>query len=328
MQILLRRKSISKENTDSQGLASASDVEKLTQRIPDLRNQIREAEECSHNIISTLKESWPKLEAASDNSNKIRDRILDALRKENDWIDKERFKDAESREAYIASVTNAIAKVKYLPDLSSSNKSVLNELGLALTRLASTISETRGSLAEIEDLLPRHESYELGMWYEEARKRTKLRPLYIGFFSILVIFIAFIVLSMTLWQGETGGYAWYTAIGQYAGLRFALLGAFTGVLWFLGKQISNQKRISEEYGHKETMMKSFRGFASKLSSMREAVTKSTAAVEAQRQEIIFNILKTESDLASAAINVLKKNPAENLSTRIFTKKTRSTVQES
>ena len=331
MKIFRTRKSISKENAGNQGLASASDVEKLIQRIPGLRSQIRKVEERSHNIVSTLEESLPKLEEASDNSNKIRDEILEALRKESNWINKERFKNAKSREAYIASVTNAIEQVKHLPDLSSSNKSVLNELEFSLTELSSTTAETRGSLAEIEDLLPRHESYELGMWYEEARKRTKLWPLYFGFLSILAIFIVFIFLAITVWQGETGGYAWYTAIGQYAGLRFALLGAFTGVLLFLGKQISNQKRIYEEYGHKETMMKSFRGFASKLSSIRETIIDpelKDMLNHKQIEEATAEIFRIETNLASAAIDVLGKNPAEKLSTASSQKKIRSTVHES
>ena len=184
MKIFRNKKSIPQENTGSQGLASASEVEKLTQQIPDLRSQFREVDECAHNIIRTLEESLPELETFNDNSSKIRDDILEALQKENNWIDKERFKNAESREAYIAIVTKAIEQVKYLPDLSSSNESMLNELESSLKTLGTTISETRSSLAEIEGLLPRHESYELGMWYEEARKRTKLWPLYTGFLSI------------------------------------------------------------------------------------------------------------------------------------------------
>ena len=137
---------------------------------------------------------------------------------------------------------------------------------------------------------------------------------------------------MTLWEGETGDYAWYTAIGQYAGLRFALLGAFTGVLWFLGKQISNQKRIYEEYGHKETIMKSFRGFASKLSSMRETIISNpelnTMLNHPEIKQPIANILAIETYLASVAIDVLGENPAEKLSTASSQKKIRSTVHES
>ncbi len=315
----------SPENAVGQGLASASSVEKLTRRIPDLRDQLGKIEKLSKDTVDILEKILQNLDTYHEDFSNGKNEMLEALDKEKYWINNEQFESDENREEYTATVTNAIKQINCLPDSYDSARSVANELEHSQETLATT-TRTRKLLAKMEELLPRHESHELGMWYEEARKRTKLRGLYIGFFSILLVFISLIVITLILGlgQGETENYTtWYTAIAQYTTLRFALLGAFTAALWFLGKQISNQKKIYEEYGHKETMMKSFRGFASKLSSMREVISRSPELANDAAKETISNILKTESELATAAIKIVEKNPAEHLSAEPSRRKTGS-----
>ena len=320
---MFKRKSISLENRKGQGLASVSDVEKLTRKIPDLRNKLEEIEKYSQDtIVPKLEEILQDLKTYYEIFSNGQSELLEALDEVQDLIDNKRFKSAEKKE-YTEKVTDAIEQITCLPDSYDTTRSVVNELKHSQETLP-IITSTRKSLAKMEELLLRHESHELGMWYEEARKRTRLTGLYTGFFIILSLFITLIVLTIIFWQGETENYTtWYTAIGQYATLRLALLGAFTGVLWFLGKQISNQKKIYEEYGHKESMMKSFRGFASKLSSMREAISISPElADDTHVKETISNIFKTESELATEAIKIVGKNPADHLSTESSRRKTR------
>ena len=82
------------------------------------------------------------------------------------------------------------------------------------------------------------------------------------------------------------------------------------------------------------MMKSFRGFASKLSSMRKAIITNPDIWKAIRTspefvnhthaaELLSSILKTELELAKAAIEVVRKNPADHLSAGSSRRKTGS-----
>ena len=325
MLTLFQGKSIAKEKADGQGLASASDVEELTQKIPDFLEKIKEIE--THLIATTvprLEGDLQNLERSYEDFTKGKNAMLEALNMAKNLITNEQFKSA-NREEYLVRVSDAIMQINCLPASYNATRSVINELKYSQETLP-IITSTKDLLTDVEELLPRHETRELGMWYEAARKRTKLSRLYIGFFTILSLFIAFIFLAtkLGLGQEETENDAWYTAIGQHITLRLALLGAFTGVLLFLGKQISNQKKIYEEYGHKETMMKSFRGFASKLSSMRKAIITNPELVNhTHASELLSNILRAESELATAAIEVVRKNPAEHLSAEPSRRKTGS-----
>lgn len=246
-----KEKPNSLENASGQGLATASNVEKLTRGIPDLQDQLEKIEEHSKDTADTLEQILQNLKTSYEDFSNGRSELLEALDEVQELQAKKQFKSAEKKE-YTTKVTNAIEKINCLPDTYDSTRSAVDELKNS-QKTHTAIVSTRDLLAEMKELLPRHESHELGMWYEEARKRTKLSRLYIGFFVILSLFIALVVSAIIVGPGETENYTWYTALAQYTTLRFALLGAFTGVLLFLGRQISNQKKIYEEYGHKEKL---------------------------------------------------------------------------
>ena len=313
----LSNRKTAKHIPQEEGLASASSVENLVNKIPEVSETARQLEAKFLTCFKTINEAREDLEECNSNFQATRTEIRNTLEREKEKITKDRFKNAGERQTYIGAVSQAIERIGSLPDYSAPSQKMIVELDTLKAKMSETVVRRNKLFDEIEDLLPRHESHELGKWYEEARKRTKMLPLYISFFAVLTVFIVFIVLGLS-WQGSNDSSLWYTSLAQSAVLRLALLGAFTGTLWFLGSQIANQKKIYEEYGHKETMMKSFRGFSAKLSSMRESTVDSIDGDinqnDSVHNQVILDLLKAELNLAETAIKAMQHNPAEAMRT--------------
>lgn len=310
-----------------EGLASASSVEKLVEKIPEASDAANQLEAKFLTCLETIKEAQEDLDKYNSDFQVAKNEIRDTLKQEKERITEDRFRNTKERQTYVKEISQAIKKVNSLPDCSIPSQRMIAELDALKTKTSEMIVRRNKLFGEIEDLLPRHESHELGKWYEEARERTKVLPLYISFFIVLVVFIGFIVAGI-YWQGREDDSLWYTALAQSVVLRLALLGAFTGTLWFLGSQIANQKRIYEEYGHKETMMKTFRGFSAKLSSIREStIDSSMNQNNSVHSQIISDLLRAELNLAEAAIKAMQHNPAETMRTSFSRQKLSESTED-
>lgn len=316
-----------KHTPQEEGLASASSVERLVEKIPEANNAADQLETKLLKCLETINEAQEDLDKYDSNFQAVKNEIRGTLEREKGKITKDRFKNAKERQTYVKEISQAIEKVNSLPDGSIPSQRMLVGLDTLKTEVSEMIVRRNKLLDEIEDLLPRHESHELGKWYEETRERTKVFPLYLSFFIVLAVFVGFIVVGL-YWQGSEDDSLWYTSLAQSAVLRLALLGAFTGTLWFLGSQIANQKRIYEEYGHKETMMKTFRGFSAKLSSMREsAIDSNMNPNNSVHSQVISDILKAELNLAEAAIEAMQRNPAEAMRTSFSRQRLSESTEE-
>ena len=297
--------------TTETALATASSVEELTSLLPGLRKDLHTIESNFNNALSEITTGSTTLETCVTEFIAIKDEITEALEGEVEWIGENNFPNAKQRQQYINSVETALTSIKQISDHIVSFEDLKSSLIKINTMLEKLISTQTSTFRKIEDLLPKHESYELGMWYQQAREKTKIKPYYIGFFVVLLCLIGIIFASLQISTNGTESGAWYESLSQSGTLRLSLVVAFSGTLIFLGKQISSQKRIYEEYGHKETMMKTFRGFSSKLASIRDTLLEENAATSLPNAlEIKAKTIEVEIALLAAVIDIMKSNPAE------------------
>ena len=142
--------------------------------------------------------------------------------------------------------------------------------------------------AKIEGLLPGATSAGLASSYQDAQKEKKTWPYWIGF-----------VLSLLALMFEYLYFFVYNA--PSTDLPTIVIRVTIGLLllwiaWFCQKSISQMTGISEEYRHKEKMMRIYDGFS-------KQIEKSSDAEEGQTKKL---------DLISVTINAIEKNPAEKL----------------
>lgn len=299
--------------TTEAALATASSVEELTSLLPGLRKDLHTIESNFNDSLSEIATGSTTLETCITEFTAIKDEIAEALEGEVEWINENNFPNAKQRQQYINGVEAALASIKQIPDYIVSFEDLKSSLAKANTMLEKLIATQTNTFNKIEDLLPKHESYELAMWYQEARERTNLRSYYAGFFIVLFCLIGVVVATILIPSESGSNDAWYESLSRSGTLRLSFLVAFSGTLVFLGKQINSQKRIYEEYGHKETMMKTFRGFSGKLASMRtdlllEIDTNAVSDTQRMREEII----QAEIDILKAVIATMQSNPAKAL----------------
>lgn len=144
--------------------------------------------------------------------------------------------------------------------------------------------------AKIEGLLPGATSAGLASSYQDAQKEKKVWHYWIGFvFSLLVLMGAYIY-SFVYNSPPTD----FSTIFIRATIGFPLI----WIAWFCQRSLSQMTRISEEYRHKEKMMRIYDGFS-------KQIEQSTDAEEGKTKKI---------DLISVTINAIEKNPAERLDT--------------
>lgn len=144
--------------------------------------------------------------------------------------------------------------------------------------------------AKIEGLLPGATSAGLASSYQDAQKEKKIWHYWIGFvFSLLLLMSAYIY-SFVYNSPPTD----FSTIFIRATIGFPLI----WIAWFCQRSLSQMTRISEEYRHKEKMMRIYDGFS-------KQIEQSTDAEEGKTKKI---------DLISVTINAIEKNPAERLDT--------------
>ena len=138
----------------------------------------------------------------------------------------------------------------------------------------------------IEGLLPGATSAGLASSYQDAQKEKKTWPYWIGF-----------VTSLALLMGQYYYYFVYNAPSvdlSTVVIRVTIGFPLIWIAWFCQKSISQMTRISEEYRHKEKMMRIYDGFS-------KQIEQSTVAEEAESKKV---------DLISVIIGAIGKNPAE------------------
>ncbi len=142
--------------------------------------------------------------------------------------------------------------------------------------------------ARIEGLLPGATSAGLASSYQDAQKEKKAKPLWIGFIASLLVLMGGYFYSFVYNSPPTD----LSTIAIRATIGFPLI----WIAWFCQRSISQMTRISEEYRHKEKMMRIYDGFS-------KQIEQSTDAEEKKRKKM---------DLISVTINAIEKNPAEKL----------------
>ncbi len=144
--------------------------------------------------------------------------------------------------------------------------------------------------ARIEGLLPGATSAGLASSYQDAQKEKKPWLYGIGFVFSLVVLMGAYFYSLVYNSPPTD----FSTIFIRATIGFPLI----WIAWFCQRSLSQMTRISEEYRHKEKMMRIYDGFS-------KQIEQSTDAEEGKTKKI---------DLISVTINAIEKNPAERLDT--------------
>ena len=211
---------------------------------------------------------------------------------------------------------------------------LINSIGskrLGTSKYSSLIS----TIGRIRSLLTTCYTHELSYWFQQARERTKVIWHYIGFFATLVALVIF--MGFPFLQDEEScettcdSDKWYETLTESVASKLTFLAAFSGALLFLGYQISNKRRLQEEYRHKETMLKTFTGFSFYLSNQRRAIeinintprnnnttenedqpTENNDVNTENNDQRIKNIDKASYRLTLDAIRVIGENPAESI----------------
>ena len=140
----------------------------------------------------------------------------------------------------------------------------------------------------IEGLLPGATSAGLASSYQDAQKEKKTMPYWIGFVASLLVLMTAYFYSFVYNSPPTD----LSTIVIRVTIGFPLI----WIAWFCQRSISQMTRISEEYRHKEKMMRIYEGFS-------KQIEQSTDAEEAKTKKV---------DLISVTINAIEKNPAEKL----------------
>ena len=140
----------------------------------------------------------------------------------------------------------------------------------------------------IEGLLPGATSAGLASSYQDAQKEKKTMPYWIGFVASLLVLMTAYFYSFVYNSPPTD----LSTIVIRVTIGFPLI----WIAWFCQRSISQMTRISEEYRHKEKMMRIYDGFS-------KQIEQSTDTEEAKTKKV---------DLISVIINAIEKNPAEKL----------------
>lgn len=141
---------------------------------------------------------------------------------------------------------------------------------------------------KIEGLLPGATSAGLASSYQDAQKEKKAKPLWIGFITSLLVLMGGYFYSFAYNSPPTD----LSTIAIRVTIGFPLI----WIAWFCQRSISQMTRISEEYRHKEKIMRIYDGFS-------KQIEQSTDTEEAKTKKV---------DLISVIIGAIGKNPAEKL----------------
>ena len=89
--------------------------------------------------------------------------------------------------------------------------------------------------------------------------------------------------------------------------RIPLLFPFFWIAWFCQRSISQIDKLSEEYRHKESAMRTYEGFMQQIQVLHKAHTSN--GKKANRDNWINEL---EKDLMNVLLNVIEKNPSDTL----------------
>lgn len=224
----------------------------------------------------TLDNLSSKLEQAQQHSTKIQDlnQKADETKQEIDKIKKD-----------------IAGKQKNIMDFSSElfegEEAIKNKIQIFQADSEKQFDELK---AKIEGLLPGATSAGLASSYQDAQKEKKIWHYWIGFVVSLLLLMSAYFYSFVYNSPPTD----FSTIFIRATIGFPLI----WIAWFCQRSLSQMRRISEEYRHKEKMMRIYDGFS-------KQIEQSTDAEERKTKKL---------DLISVTINAIEKNPAERLDT--------------
>ena len=144
--------------------------------------------------------------------------------------------------------------------------------------------------AKIEGLLPGATSAGLASSYQDAQKEKKTWHYGIGFVVSLLVLMGAYFYSFVYNSPPTD----LSTIFIRVTIGFPLI----WIAWFCQRSLSQMTRVSEEYRHKEKMMRIYDGFSKQIGQSMDAEEGKTKKI----------------DLISVTINAIEKNPAERLDT--------------
>ena len=272
--------------TIPEGLATSQQVAELT----DALSETNERWEDCESRLTSAKEA---LEGAVESLEGAQSAIISA---KSDFVKTlengakcelvgERIHRADSRE-----IKKDIKAIRgKLDALSFPNDTTIAESITTLdTAIQSWRKEREGISDKIKSLLPRTTAHELGKEYAETRGNTKLGGYYLGIVAILAVYTVVALISVFN--------------NKLAGIYIPLL-PFTAALYLFIQQITQKTRMDEEYRHKETLMKTYVGFS--------------------QSEELDDAQKTKLD--NEAIESVKRNPAETISSAGWTRRIKATL---
>jgi hypothetical protein len=216
------------------------------------------------NIINTIKSSKNSVEQLKSQSNVFFEELkttkekisslkteLDESKKEIDLFYKKIFTSQEKTE----SNPDGLSVSKYLDKFQEDNK-------IEFSKIKETWEEKYSELEEkIESLLPSATSAGLASSFKAGKEDNKKAGwLWFGFIGSLI--------SLLLFYGYSFVYKDISAITiPTIIVRLSLGLPLIWIAWFCQKTISEQKRIKEEYHHKERIMSLYDGFIKHMQSL-------------------------------------------------------------
>ncbi len=150
---------------------------------------------------------------------------------------------------------------------------------------------------KIEGLLPGATSAGLASSYVDAQNKFKVRLLWFGFIASI---------------SSLAGASFYlvsTTNGDWSDLfsKIPVLFPLGWLAWFCQRSISQMKRLSEEYHHKETTMRIYDGFVEQIRKLHTDPLDDSK--KADRDDLINNL---EKSLIETLLETIRRNPAESL----------------
>ncbi|MBK6411454.1 MAG: hypothetical protein IPF78_17595 [Flavobacteriales bacterium] len=172
-------------------------------------------------------------------------------------------------------------------------KQEIAQLQVALAEQAKTQKEAfETRYKQIEDLLPGATAVGMAAAYRE-QKNANREPLWIWSGVFVVTMASMIWYTIAHFEpAETIGGAFMRLLSHLPILAFSV---WLGV--FAGKKVSQYFRLQQEYGHKESMAKSYVGFSREVEKLP-----TNARTEKLREEQLQNIVKMSAENPSETLD--------------------------
>ena len=165
---------------------------------------------------------------------------------------------------------------------------MLEELRSQHETVINLYKEYKNLVDIIENLLPGATTASLASEYELAHNEIQTRRYWLGFvFSLTILLVGYVYFLLIPYSSDKPFEWTKIAVSTTAGLPLLW------IAWYCQRSISQINRIREEYNHKLRIMKLYDGFSKQILQLEDNP-------------------QTKSQLVSAILEAVRKNPAETL----------------